>query len=137
MAVMISICAASPKGNADAIALAQVMWHESADIPSDAEKVAVAWCVLNRVDSDEFPDTVIEVLEQPGQFEGGYDPDYPVEPELYELALDVLERWETGEGRVLPQDYLYYHGDGKHNYFRKEYDSTEYWDWSLPSPYKE
>lgn len=28
------------------------------------------------------------------------------------------------------------HADKIHNYFRKECEATEYWDWSLPSPYE-
>jgi N-acetylmuramoyl-L-alanine amidase len=33
-----------------------------------AGKVAVAWVVLNRVDSDQFPNTIKEVIYQSGQF---------------------------------------------------------------------
>ena len=41
-------------------------------------------------------------------------------------------------GRTIPADYLYFEGDGKENYFRKEYQGDgAMWDWSLPDPYKE
>lgn len=59
------------------------------------------------------------------------------------LALDVIERWldekdgETEVGRVLPREYLFFTGDGKHNHFRKEWDGGQVWDWSLQSPYEE
>ena len=43
---------------------------------------------------------------------------------------------ETNTGRVLPSDYLWFSGDGKHNYFRNAYKGGETWDWSLPSPYE-
>lgn len=43
---------------------------------------------------------------------------------------------ETDTGRVLPSDYLWFSGDGKHNYFRNAYKGGETWDWSLPSPYE-
>ena len=39
-------------------------------------------------------------------------------------------------GRVLPPEYLFFGGDGKHNTFRTEWDGGEYWDWSWPSPYE-
>lgn len=127
-----------------AVALAKVMWGEARGC-STTEQAGVAWCVLNRADSDDpdFPDDVPSVVSQTGQFDG-YNPDYLVEPELLALAEDVLTRWELEKlgvgsvGRVLPSDYLYFEGDGQHNYFRKEYigDGTT-WDWSLASPYEE
>ena len=33
------------------------------------EKMLVASCIMNRVYSDEFPDTIKEVIEDPGQFQ--------------------------------------------------------------------
>ena len=38
-------------------------------------------------------------------------------------------------GRVLPNDYFFFTGDGSYNYFRQNFDSTTYWNWSLPTPY--
>ena len=40
-------------------------------------------------------------------------------------------------GRVLPREYLFFTGDGKHNHFRTEWDGGQVWDWSLQSPYEE
>ena len=40
-------------------------------------------------------------------------------------------------GRVLPKEYLFFGGDGTHNYFRTKWDGGTVWDWSLPSPYEE
>ena len=124
--------------------MAQTAWGEARGC-STVEQAGVYWCILNRVDSDspDFPNTIIEVITQEDQFHG-YDPDYPVTPELADLAVDVLTRWIAEQlgaedvGRVLPKEYLWFHGDGKHNHFRNQYrgDYT-YWDWSLPSPYPE
>ena len=125
-----------------AVALARTVWGEARGC-SATEQAAVAWCVLNRVDSSEFPDDVLSVVSQEGQFDG-YDPSYPVEEHILALCEDVLARWELEKlgvgsvGRVLPADYLFFEGDGKHNHFRREYvgDGTT-WDWSLESPYGE
>lgn len=125
-----------------AVALARTVWGEARGC-SATEQAAVAWCVLNRVDSSEFPDDVLSVVSQEGQFDG-YSPDYPVEEDILALCKDVLARWELEKlgvgsvGRVLPADYLFFEGDGQHNYFRREYvgDGTT-WDWSLESPYGE
>ncbi len=107
-----------------------------------ARQAAVAWVALNRVDAGGFGEDLYDVLTRPNQF--AYDPDAPVTDELLELAWDVLHRWwaekdgETDVGRTIPADYLYFEGDGKENYFRKEYQGDgAMWDWSLPDPYKE
>ena len=111
---------------------------------STTERAAVAWCILNRADDarDATPAGVIAVVTKPHQFHG-YAEDNPLLPELKELALDVIERWldekdgKTNTGRVLPREYLFFSGDGKHNHFRTEWDGGQVWDWSLQSPYEE
>lgn len=120
--------------------LARVIWGEARGVPSDMEKAAVVWCVLNRVDGDAWPDTVAEVVTQPNQFTG-YSPDYPATEEHKALAADVLTRWERERreggdvGRVLPVEYVFFNGDGQHNHFRTEYRGGKYWDWTLENPY--
>lgn len=124
----------------EAIYLAKTMWGEARGC-STTEQAAVAWCILNRVDANGFPDDIIKVITQKYQFHG-YRDSFPVTDELYELAIDILGRWELEKagydnvGRILPKNYYYFHGDGKHNYFRTEYRGKEYWDWSLESPYE-
>lgn len=120
--------------------LARVIWGEARGIPSDMEKAAVVWCVLNRVDADAWPDTVEEVVTQPYQFTG-YLSDYPATEEHKAIAADVLTRWEQEKreggdvGRVLPAEYVFFSGDGKHNYFRTEYRGGAVWDWTAENPY--
>jgi hypothetical protein len=124
---------------ADVEMLAKLVWGEARGC-SVTEQAAVIWTVLNRVDSEDpiFPDTIQEVVTQPWQFIG-YHPNHPVEQDKVDLARDVLTRWLTGgEGRVLPKEYVFFHGDGIHNHFRIEFEHTgQYWDWSLTSPYEE
>lgn len=130
----------------DATALAQTAWGEARGC-STMGIAAVMWCVLNRVDSTGYGmgNSVEYVVSFPNQFLG-YSPSFPVEDRLYDLAVDVLTRWQKEKqgasieevGRVLPQEYLYFHGDGEHNWFRNTYKHTgEYWDWSFPNPYVE
>lgn len=127
----------------EATMLAQLVWHEARYVSTE-EQAAVMWCALNRVDSDNplFPDTLYGVLTQPGQFEG-YQPEYPVDPELYELACDVLARHSLEQqgvrnvGRTLPPNYYWYHGDGYENYFRTSFnDFSQPYRWTLPDPYE-
>lgn len=122
--------------------LAKTIWGEARGVPSTARQAAVAWCALNRLDVGTFGDTLAEVLSKPYQF--AYDPASPVTDEFLALADDVLHRWYLEQngvedvGRTLPEDYLFFEGDGLENHFRKEYEKTgDTWDWSLPDPYGE
>ena len=110
---------------------------------SKTEQAGVIWCILNRVDSESalFADDIVGVVTQYQQFHG-YSPNHPVTEELFELALDVIDRWQRekdGEedvGRVLPVEFMWFYGDGRHNHFRDKYENGTRWSWSLPSPYE-
>ncbi len=126
---------------AEVEALAKMLYGEARGIPSDTEKAACVWCVLNRVDDPRFPDTVLEVLEAPYQF-AGYSPDYPETEELKRIAADVLTRYhaekngEENVGRVLPAEYCFFTGDVKHKYFTIGWRDSDTWGWTLESPYE-
>lgn len=121
--------------------LARLIYGEarSCDIEDQA---AVVWLVLNRVEDPRFPDTVLEVVTQTGQF-AGYKESYPVLPEMVEVAEDVLTRYDAERGgvedvgRVLPRQYLYFSGDGTRNYFTTTYAGGDVWNWSARSPYRD
>ena len=73
-------------------ALARLMWAEGRGIESDTEKSAICWTVINRVEHGGYGDNLWDVLTASGQF--AYRPNAPVDPELYELAKDILIRWD-------------------------------------------
>ena len=104
------------------------------------EMSAIVWVVLNRVDSPLFPNSIYEVIMQPGQFYT-HEPNFPVWDNIQELVIDVLNRWSSEKngvadvGRTLPNDYFFYWGDGYHNYFRKGYKDQVYYNWWMTSPY--
>jgi hypothetical protein len=90
-----------------------------------------------------FPDDIVSVVTQPDQF-AGYKPGNPVREDLLITARDVMCRWYAEKrgvqdvGRILPREYLWFRGDGYHNYFRDTFEilpETHYWDWSIPDPY--
>lgn len=114
--------AAQPSESSDADELARMLYGEARGCSLEGQQKAV-WCVLNRVDSKLYPDTVKAVISQPNQFYG-YSPYHPVLDELKAVAQDVLNRWQAeknGEqvARELPPTYLYFSGDGVENYFRE------------------
>lgn len=133
-----TIAQVSAVDNSDAEIMAKCLWGECRGASSTMEKAAVAWCVLNRVDSDRYPDTIREVITQPCQFTG-YKAGNPVDPELLWISRDVISRWQTGgEGRVLPEDYLYFVAGGGCNKFSKTWPvGRDTWDWSAEDIYKE
>lgn len=113
--------------------------------PDKLQQAGVAWCILSRVSHPDFPNTIKGVVTQPNQFHG-YSPNHPILPELYEMAVDVMTRWElekageTDVGRVLPKDYMWFaaNSDYTANIFRNAYKwPYDKWDWSLPDLYKE
>ena len=122
-----------------AVALAQLMWAEARGC-SKREQSLVAWTVLNRVDvcysgmSDFW-----SILTAPYQFV--YYSGSPYEEYEYRIAVDVLQRWAAEKdgvedsGRTLPKGYLYYYGDGVHNYFGMNGFSNELW-FGLGDPYE-
>ena len=110
--------------DADVVAVAKMLYGESRGCSIDNQQKAV-WCVLNRVDADGFPDTIIGVLSQPNQFHG-YSTAFPVWEELTAVAEDVLTRWSLEKqgvavNRELPKSYLYFTGTGRENIFREGY----------------
>lgn len=109
------------------------------------QAAAVAWCILWRVEDQSglFPDTIQGVVTQPGQFLG-YDAGNYIDPELREIAVDVLGRylaWKHGAtpedvGCVLPEQFRWFHGAGGQNWFRDNFDGAfTVWTWDWENPY--
>lgn len=110
---------------ADVIALAQCLYGECRGC-SEIQQKAACCCVLNRVDDESFPDTILGVVSQRGQF-FGYDPSNPVWDDLYELAYQEIVRWYNGEAGVIGPEYLFFWGDGRRNHFTTQYHGGEEW----------
>lgn len=118
--------------------LAKVMLNEAGGVKNRMYQAAVAWCILNR--ADLYGCSIYEVVSAPAQF--AWNENTIVREDLKELAKDVYIRWLLEKegyenvGRVLPEGYIYFHGDGNINYFRNAFRTYIYWDWSLENPYK-
>ena len=108
----------------DVEAIARTLYGECRGVESDAEKEAVAWVIMNRLDAGHA-DTVLGVTSAPGQF-AGYDPGHPLWTDLVDIAERVLrmhhdEQMGIEIERVLPREYLWFSGDGIRNTFRDSY----------------
>jgi N-acetylmuramoyl-L-alanine amidase len=71
--------------------ICRVMMSECPFEPAEGQR-AVAQVILDRLQSDAFPDTVYEVLNQTNQFAGPSDAD--VLPEITEAVSAVFDRGE-------------------------------------------
>ena len=108
----------------DVAEVAKMLWGEARGCTRD-NQIKCAWVVVNRVDDERFPDTILGVVAQPSQFHG-YSPNFPVTDELYAVALDVLTRWSMEKQgvtveRELPNTYLWFTGYNGSNHFREVY----------------
>lgn len=63
-------------------------------------QVAVAAVVLNRVRSDDFPDTISGVIFQPGAFDAVWDGQFDMEPtaSCVRAARDAMNGWDPTGG---------------------------------------
>lgn len=85
-----------------------------ADWVSTYDKAKVVATVMNRVEADEFPDTIYDVVSQPGQFDGYLPSDsytYQVTDDCI-AAVDYYFEHPDEFG-----NYKYFYGDGRNNYF--------------------
>lgn len=105
--------------------VAQTLYGEARGC-SRAEQRLVVWCICNRVDKGSWGNSIEDVVKYPYQFVG-YGATHPVWPELEAVAREVLEEWNGGgEADILEpyaktSKYLYFNGDGKHNWYREEW----------------
>lgn len=97
---------------------------------NDAEELrAVVWCIINRVESTLYPNTLVEVCEQPHQWMG-YDVNNPVLEDLYDIAYDVLYAWETDGHRPFGPEYLWFSWAPDQITFRTSFEEgrgCKYW----------
>lgn len=96
---------AAAQHRAECEAVARVLYGTALHHSEDAQK-AVVWCIINRVESSLYPDTIQEVCEQPSQWMG-YSDDNPVIASLYDIADEVISGWEQGGYRAVSPDYLF------------------------------
>jgi hypothetical protein len=110
---------------ADAVILAKMVWGEARGCAADEQRLVV-WTVLQRVDADEWDDTVAEVVTAECQFKG-YNENHPVDADIYEICATALTEWYNGmqppthETYAPTVPYYFFEGDGEHNYFRENW----------------
>ena len=114
------------KWHESAVYIAKTVWGEARGTSREGQE-KVIWCILNRVDSPRFPNTIIKVITAPLQFHG-YVSTFPCEQKFYDMALEVITKWQAEKNgeevdRLLPSDYYFFSADksGLGNNFRKDW----------------
>lgn len=84
--------------------LAQVLYGVKDNSEQDLR--TMCWCVFNRVDSPDYPNTLEEVIAQPKQWMR-YSENNAVLDSLYKIAEQELNAWENGKTRPITSDFVY------------------------------
>lgn len=91
--------------------------HEVGDFSAEYKKL-IAEIIYNRIKSEEFPNTVEEVLFRQNQFTGinnWYSPDYPVDDVTKQVVKEVFSQEETSHNAVY--------------YYNPDYSTQESIEW--------
>lgn len=102
----------------DLYLLASIIHGEARGEPYEGQ-VAVGAVVLNRVASPDFPNTIAEVIFQPGAFDAVEDQQFYLTPNETALnaARDALNGWDPTNGAL---------------YYWNPVTATSRWIWSVP-----
>lgn len=125
----------------DAVAMAGTMYAEARGLDK-REMSMVCWTILNRWDNGRFGSTLHSVIWAKSQFAHSNRKVADNGADLIWLAQDVLTRYwkekngEQNVGRTLPKGYLFYYGDGRHNYFRVTNSGKGSYNFGLWNPYQ-
>lgn len=82
--------------------------------------------VMNRVRSERFPDTVTDVIWQPGQFISEVRDRHNL-PIVSQNSYQIVKKWcelynnHDPAAQVIPEDHFFYYGNGFVNKSRKEW----------------
>ena len=114
----------SSKYESDAWKVAQ--WLDCLDARynlTNEAKALACWVVFNRVDSDNYPYNVDEVLWQEGQFCEFSDAEPPTEGN-YTIATNQLSRWKNGDIRPVPSTAVFIAVSGEGVVLRDSWEET-------------
>lgn len=94
------------------------------------DRKTLIWCVLARVDSNAYPNTVEAVVDQAKQWMF-YQSNNPVRPDDQELAMEMLKEWHDGKYPAeFSSEFVYAEWSAHDIALRNEYQTsskTAYW----------
>lgn len=108
--------------------VAKTVWGEARGCAPDEQRLVI-WTIFQQVDAGgDFAkySTVAEIISKPNNY-AGYSESYPIDPDIYALVCEEAEKWANGEQPPMLEPYaptlpyLFFDGDGQHNWFRAEW----------------
>lgn len=66
----------------------------------------VVWCIVNRVENPNYPNTIEEVCRQKDQWMG-YSDNNPILQDLFDISYETLYYWHNGGYRYVGPDFLF------------------------------
>ena len=118
-------CPEPPFTYDDTIMVAKTVWGEARGCTPEEQRLVV-WTILQRVDADNWANTIEGVVTQKRQF-AGYKESNPIDADIYALCLTELTDWwhgaepPTHEIYAPTAPYFFFDGDGRNNWFREEW----------------
>jgi len=108
------------------------IYGEANSVPTENEKAAVGETIVNRLAMGQG--TIEEICNR---FYSGFKPERN-NTKYYNMAKDVLNRFYAKQygctvARVLPDDYIYFVGDGKVNHFTNSWPVRFINEWNFTS----
>lgn len=121
-------CTVPPYTERELEMITKTVWGEARGCATDEQRLVV-WTIFQQVDADgDFAkySTVAGIITKPYNF-GGYCESNPLDPDIYAMVCEEAAKWANGEepptlepyAPTLP--YLFFDGDGEHNWFRAEW----------------
>ncbi|MCK9326487.1 MAG: cell wall hydrolase [Bacteroidales bacterium] len=86
-----------------------------------SDKRKVTEVILNRVSSEKFGNTVLEVVSAKGQFVGYWKQSRPISESDIQIAEEVLTNWYKNNCEALSEYLFFYSGPNRENIFRSDY----------------
>ncbi len=97
---------------------------------SEKDLRTLAWCIFNRVDNQQYPNTLAGVVSQPKQWMA-YSENNAVLDKLYQIAEEEVDRWHSGH-RPVSSDFVYMNWSPSEIVLRNRWEEksgTKYWQW--------
>jgi N-acetylmuramoyl-L-alanine amidase len=99
------------------LCLAEALYFEARSEPLDAQ-LLVAEVIYNRVESEEFPNTICEVVYQKNQFSWSKNPPEVKEKELYLELVTLAGEVYWGYTELPGTEALYFHSGSRKGFFK-------------------
>ena len=87
----------------------------------ELDKRHVCEVILNRVSNYNFPNTILEVIEEPGAFNGYWRQSRPINENDYAVAEQALKDWYENGCKPLSEWLFFSAGSNHKNVFRSKY----------------